>query len=185
MTPRTKKSRQQTEARLHRVWTDHAIWTRQYVVAAIDARPELSDTAARWLRCADELGDAFGEFYPRPTARRIAKLLRQHVTVAIDLVDAAWAEDKLRFVDIDDVWANTGMDLVDELCKRNDSWSRDELRAQWDLMREQTTLMLVARIEQNFDRDIDAFDELLTATLRFADHIAAGLVRQFADRFAA
>ena len=184
MTPR-KKSRQSFEARMYRLWTDYAVWSRQYMIAAVDERPELTESAARWLRTADDLGAAFGEFYARAPARRIAKLLKQHVTVAIDLIEAARLGDKLRFMDIDDVWANNGHDFVDELCVRNNSWDREELRALWDLMRELTTINTVARLELNFDKDVETFDELLTIALRFADLMVDGLVRQFADRFAA
>jgi hypothetical protein len=170
---------------MQRLWADHAMWARQYIIAAVDERPEAPEAAARWLRVGDDIGRELEQHYPRRTARRVAKLLRQHVMVAVDLIDAARNVDKVKCMDIDDVWWNNGEDLVDELCARNEAWSRAELLAQWDAMRQQTKDVLAARLEQNFDKDVDAFDQMLTTTTNFADTIADGILRQFADKFAA
>ncbi|HUR78668.1 MAG TPA: hypothetical protein VMZ22_12030 [Acidimicrobiales bacterium] len=170
---------------MQRLWADHAMWMRQYMVAAVDERPEAAEAAARLLRNADDIGNTFEDYYSRRVARRVAKLLRQHAVVAIDLVDAARRVDRAKFANIDAVWTSNGEDLVDELCARNESWSNQELLTAWESVRQFTKNELTARLEQNFDRDVEAFDHVLSATMDFGDHITDGILRQFADEFAA
>lgn len=169
---------------MQRLWTDHAVWMRHYIVAAVDERPEAPEAAARLLRNADDIGHLLEDHYPRRAARRVAKLLRQHALVAVDLIDAARNTDRTKFMDIDDVWANNGDDLIDELCALNVSWSKPELLAVWNRLRELTKQQLAARLEVNFDHDVDTFDQILTTAGNFADHLADGILRQFADAFA-
>ena len=170
---------------MQRLWMDHAIWARQYIIAAVDDRPELTEALARWLRNAADVGAALEEFYPRRPARRVAKLLKQHITVAVDLVDAAKNVDGAKFTAIDQVWTSNSDDLVDELCARDQSCSRDEVAARWDLARALTEQVLTARLEQHFDHDVESFDQLLTTCAAMGDLITDGILRQFADRFAA
>jgi hypothetical protein len=183
--PVSNKSSYAFAQHMQRVWTDHAIWTRNFIVAAVDERPEVTEAAARWLRCGDEFGTTLDEYYSRRTARRVAKLLQRHVTVAIDLVEAARHGDRTKYGDIDSVWASNGEEFVDELCARNLSWAREELVFKWDLVRSLTRRDLAARLEPNFDHDVDLFDQLLTANISFGDVVTDGILRQFADRFAA
>jgi hypothetical protein len=127
-----------------RLWTDHVVWMREYIVAAVDERIDRAEVAARLLRTPADLGRAIEKEVGRKEGRRVAKLLRQHVIMAIDLVDAACAEDTRRFREIEAVWDSTDPD---------EPWHRHipSIKA-----------ILVARMEENFDRDVDAFDELLT-----------------------
>ena len=170
---------------MQRLWTDHAVWMRQYIVAAVDERPEAPEAAARLLRSTDDVGHALEDYYGKRASRRIAKLLRQQVMLCVDLVDAARFIEKTKFHDIDAVWASNGQDFVDELCGRNTAWSREQMLARWELVRTLIKDEITARLEENFDGDADTFDQLLTATLTFADELTDGILRQFADKFAA
>ena len=44
---------------------------------------------------------------------------------------------------------------------------------------------VVARLEQNWDGDVAAFDEIFTEILTVADALSDGLVKQFPEKFAA
>jgi hypothetical protein len=41
----------------------------------------------------------------------------------------------------------------------------------------------VARLKSNWEDDIQAFDEIFTEILTVADVLAAGIVKQFPDKF--
>ena len=183
--PVNNKSSYTLARSLHRFWTDHAVWLRHYLIAAVDERPEAAEAAARVLRNTDELAALLDGHYARRDAKRVAKLLKQHVMIAFDLIDAARAVDPQKFKDIEDVWANNADDFIDELCALNVSWSRDEMKARWDVHCELTKEQMVARLEDNFDHDVAVFDRLLSSALNFADDMTDGILRQFADKFAA
>jgi hypothetical protein len=44
---------------------------------------------------------------------------------------------------------------------------------------------VVARLEQNWDADVAAFDEIFTEIMTVADALSDGLVKQFPEKFAA
>jgi hypothetical protein len=138
-----------------RCWTDHVVWMHEYIVAAVDDRIDKAEVAARLLRTPTDLGRAIEKAAGRKEGRRVAKLLRQHVIMAIDLVDAACSEDTRRFREIETVWDSTDAD---------ETWHRHI-----PLFK----AILVARMEENFDRDVDAFDELLTMASDDAERYAA------------
>ena len=140
---------------VERLWFDHIVWMREYIVAAVDERVDRAEVAARLLRTPADVGRAIEKASGRKEGRRVAKALRQHVIMAIDLVDAACTENTSRFREIEAVW-----DSTDE----NEAWHRHI-----PLLK----TILKARMEENFDRDADAFDELLAMAPADAAQYAA------------
>jgi hypothetical protein len=138
-----------------RLWTDHVVWMREYVVATVDDRPDRAEVAARLLRTPADLGRAIEKAAGRKEGRRVAKTLRQHVIMAIDFVDAACAENEQRYRELESVWEATDQD---------EPWHRHIplIKA-----------IVTARMEENFDRDVEAFDELLTMASDDAETYAA------------
>jgi hypothetical protein len=43
---------------MRKLWSDHVIWTRQYIVAAIDGSPDANAAATRLLKNQDDIGGA-------------------------------------------------------------------------------------------------------------------------------
>ena len=48
---------------LRRLWSDHVIWTRDYVVAAIANSPDADTVATRLLKNQEDIGNAIVPFY--------------------------------------------------------------------------------------------------------------------------
>ncbi|MEY2471410.1 MAG: hypothetical protein QOK28_739 [Actinomycetota bacterium] len=138
-----------------RLWTDHVVWMREYVVATVDDRPDRAEVAARLLRTPADLGRAIEKAAGRKEGRRVAKALRQHVIMAIDFVDAACAENEQRYRELEAVW---------EAADQDEPWHRHIplIKA-----------VVTARMEENFDRDVEAFDDLLTMASDDAEKYAA------------
>ena len=51
---------------MRKLWTDHVVWTRDYVVAALADAPAASASAARLLRNQEEIGNAVAAYYGAP-----------------------------------------------------------------------------------------------------------------------
>ena len=47
-----------TDAAMRRLWSDHVIWTRQYVVAAVGTTPMPTQPPTRLLKNQDDIGNA-------------------------------------------------------------------------------------------------------------------------------
>jgi hypothetical protein len=170
---------------MQRQWTDYAVWMREYVVAAVDERIDQPEVAARLLRTPTDIGRAVEKYHGRKAGRRVNQLLKQHVTIAIDFVDAACTGERQRYLDVESVWDDNVADFVTALGQLNVSWTGARVRELWPLQQSSIKALLTARLEENFDKEVDAYDELLTTAATFADAIADGIIREFADKFAA
>ncbi len=75
------------------MWSDHAIWTREYIVAAVDGSPDANAAATRLLRNQDDIGGAVAGFYGKDAGDKLTALLKEHIMIAVDLIAAAKAND--------------------------------------------------------------------------------------------
>ena len=81
---------------MRQLWEDHITWTRLVIVSAAtlpDALPDLDPTVQRLLRNQDDIGDAIKPFYGDAAGEELSRLLREHITLAAELIAAAKAGD--------------------------------------------------------------------------------------------
>ncbi len=168
---------------LRRLWSDHVIWTREYVVAAIAGAPDASAVAARLLANQEHIGSAVVPFYGQQAGEALTGLLKQHIMVAVDLIGAAKAGDQARFADADRRWDENAREIASLLSSANPNWSERDLV---DLLSQHLKLTkdeATARLQQRWEADIEAFDQIFTEILTVADVLAAGIIKQFPGRF--
>ena len=48
---------------IRKLWSDHVIWTRQYIVAAVAGTPDAGTAAERLLKNQEDIGAAVAGFY--------------------------------------------------------------------------------------------------------------------------
>src|SRR2546423_10203191 len=82
---------------LRRLWADHVIWTRQYIVGALSGAPDAEAAAGRLLRNQEDIGNAIVPFYGEAAGAKLTELLKEHILIAVDPIDAAMADDERRF----------------------------------------------------------------------------------------
>jgi hypothetical protein len=81
---------------MRRLWADHVIWTREYIVAAVGDRPEADSAAARLLKNQEDIGNAVVPFYPEQAGAALTDVLKRHIMIAVDLVAAAKSATRTR-----------------------------------------------------------------------------------------
>jgi hypothetical protein len=52
---------------MRKLWTDHVVWTRGYIIAAVGAQPDEQAAAKRLLRNQEDIGNAVAAYYGKPT----------------------------------------------------------------------------------------------------------------------
>jgi hypothetical protein len=168
---------------LRRLWADHVIWTRDYVVAAIAGSPDADAVAGRLLKNQEHIGTSIVPFYGSQAGQALTGLLKQHIMIAVELVEAAKAADAEKFADADARWDRNAADIAAFLAGANPNWPEKDVV---DLLGQHLALTkdeATARLGQRWDDDIEAFDQIFTEILTIADVLAAGIVTQFPDRF--
>ncbi|HEX6800386.1 MAG TPA: hypothetical protein VF116_21925 [Ktedonobacterales bacterium] len=171
-------------ANLRRLWADHAIWTRQYIVAFAADAPDAGTAATRLLKNQEHLGNAIVPFYGQAAGAALTDLLKQHILIAVDLLAAAKAGDDAKFQQEDHKWSRNAEDIAALLSGANPYWPKADVL---DLL--QTHLNLtkgeaVARLTGKWDDDVTAFDDIFTEILTVSDTLADGITRQFPEKFA-
>src|SRR5438093_9953157 len=89
---------------LRRLWADHVIWTRQYIVEAVAGTPDAEAAAGRLMRNQEDIGNAIVPLYSEDAGARLTALLKDHIMIAVDLVDAAIKGNKRAFARHDRRW---------------------------------------------------------------------------------
>jgi hypothetical protein len=169
---------------MRKLWTDHVVWTRDYIIAAVGGQPDAKAAANRLMKNQEDIGNAVAKFYGAPAGQQLTTLLKEHITIAVDLINAAKAGDKAGQQKADTRWQQNATQIADFLSKANPNWPKDTLA---DLMKKHlstTTNEVVARLNKDWEADVRAFDEVYEHILHMADALSDGIVKQFPGKFA-
>jgi len=168
---------------MRKLWTDHVVWTRDYIVAAIGDQPDAQAAANRLMKNQEDIGNAIAIYYGAPAGQDLTILLKEHITIAVDVVKAAKAGDQAAQQQADRQWQQNATAIADFLSKANPNWPRQTLV---DLMQKHlstTTSEVVARLNKDWDADVRAFDAVHEHVLHMADALSEGIVKQFPNKF--
>jgi hypothetical protein len=169
---------------IRRLWEDHIVWTRMFLVSAIADLPDTEATAERLLRNQADIGDAVRPFYGDAAADQLTTLLREHILIAADLVTAAKAGDTTRLAAEQARWDANAVAIGAFLSDANPrAWPSDEMTAMMRAHLETTTAEALARLHGDWAADIAAYDAVHDHILRMADMLSDGIIRQFPERF--
>lgn len=173
---------------MRKLWEDHIVWTRQYIVSAATETGDLADigpTTDRLLANQVDIGNALKPFYGEAAGAQVTALLRDHILTAAELIAAAKAGDDTGIEAAATAWYANAHDIAVALHGLNpDHWPLADLDS---MMREHLDLTLaeaVARLEGRYADDIAAYDRVHTGILAMADMLSDGIVAQFPARFA-
>jgi hypothetical protein len=168
---------------MRKLWTDHVVWTRDYVIAALGDQPDAQAAANRLMKNQEDMGKAVAKFYGDPAGQQLTTLLKEHISIAVDLVKAAKAGDKSGQQQADSRWQQNATQIVDFLSKANPNWPRATLVEMMKMHLSTTTNEVVARLNKNWEEDVRAFDAVYDHILKMSDALAEGIVKQFPEKF--
>jgi hypothetical protein len=168
---------------MRKLWSDHVIWTREYIVAAIDGSPDTKAAATRLLKNQEDIGGAVAGFYGKSAGDQLTDLLKQHILIAVDLIAAAKANDQAKYDATNQRWTKNGEQIADFLSRANPNWTKATVASMMATHLTTTTKEVVARLNKKWDEDVAAFDEVYTHILHMADALSEGIIKQFPQKF--
>jgi hypothetical protein len=182
-----RASREAFAAEMRRLWEDHIIWTRQYIVSAAtlpDQLPDIGPTADRLFANQADIGNAIANFYGQAAGDQLTALLNEHIALAAEAIDEAKAGNDAGLQDALDRWYANADAIAAFLAEANPrNWPLAEMRAH---MRDHLDLTLaeaVARLNGDYAADIAAYDKVHLQILEMADMLSAGIIAQFPAAF--
>jgi len=168
---------------MRKLWTDHVVWTRDFIIAAVSDAPDVPAATNRLMKNQDDIGAAIASYYGKPAGDKLTALLKEHITIAVDVIKSAKAGDKAAQQQASAKWTKNGEDIADFLAKANPNWPKATLV---DMMKKHlstTTDEVVARLTKNWDADVRAYDAVYTHILMMADALSDGIIKQFPAKF--
>ena len=181
--PANPSASQKLHQDMRKLWSDHVIWTRDYIVAAVGDQPNATAAANRLMKNQDDIGAAVATYYGRPAGDKLTTLLKEHISIAVDIIKFAKAGDKASQQQADMKWHQNGEAIADFLSRANPNWPRATLVQMMNMHLSTTTDEVVARLTKNWDADVRAFDAVYNHILAMSDALADGIVKQFPEKF--
>lgn len=176
------------QAKLHDamrvLWEQHAAWTRFAIITFAAGSPGFDANAARLLQNQDDIGDAIKPYYGKAAGNRLATLLREHITTAVEVLQAAKAGDTAAFDEANARWYANGRQIADFLHSANPrSWGRKMMRSDMRTHLDQTLKEAAAELGGEYAASARAYDRVEKHLLRMADMLSDGIIAQFPGRF--
>ena len=169
---------------MRKLWEDHITWTRLAIVSFAGDLPDLPVTEQRLLRNQTDIGNAIKPFYGKAAGDRLTKLLKAHITGAVDLLAAAKSGDP------HGPGAREGR-LVRQrppgrrLPPRREPahWGRADMRSMMKTHLDQTLAEGVDQLQGKYAAGVREYDAVHLHILEMADELASGIIAQFPSRF--
>lgn len=169
---------------MRKLWEDHITWTRLAIVTFADGSASFDATAARLLQNQTDLGNAIKPYYGTAAGNTLTALLRDHITIAVELLQAAKAGDTAAFDAANARWYANANDIADFLSSANPRfWPRPQMRAAMKGHLDQTLAEAAHELGGDYAASIADYEEVHQHILAMADLISSGIMRQFPARF--
>ncbi len=172
---------------MRKLWEDHIVWTRQYIVSAATLGADLPDigpTTDRLLANQADIGNAFRPFYGDAVGDAVTALLREHILGAAALISAAKAGDAAATEVATTAWYANADEIAVALSGLNpDAWELGHMQAMMRAHLDRTLEEAVARLQGRYADDIAAYEAVHADILAMADMLSDGIIEQFPERF--
>ena len=169
---------------MRKLWEDHVTWTRLAIVAFSDGSQGFPETAGRLLQNQVDLGNAVRPFYGDRAAERLTALLRDHITIAVELLQAAKSGDTDAFEAARARWYANSDEIADLLSSLNPkAWPRPVVRSMMRTHLDQTLTEAADELGGDYAGSVAAYDAIHDHILVMADTLSAGIMAQFPHRF--
>jgi len=170
--------KEQLSDTMRMLWTEHVLWTRAFIVSTVFNLSDLSAVTNRLLRNPSDFADTLTPYYGRSSAVKFADLLKEHLLIAAQLVNAAKNGD-LAAADVQRrKWYANADDIAAFLAGINPYWSGDIWRSLLYDHLKMTENEAVQIIKGQYEPSIAQFDDIQKEALVMADYMTEGIIKQ-------
>jgi hypothetical protein len=153
-------------------------------VSAVADLPDKDATTKRLLQNQTDIGNAIKPFYGDAAGDKLTALLKDHILIAAELIDAARAGDTAKKEDATKRWSANADDIASFLSGANPkNWPLAEMKSMMHEHLEVTTAEVVARLKKDWTADVSAYEKVHEQILKMADMLSSGIIEQFPASF--
>ena len=169
---------------MRKLWEDHVTWTRLAIVTFADGSASFDATAARLMKNQEDIGDAIRPFYGSAAGNQLTSLLKGHIGIAVELLQAAKAGDQPAFDKANTAWYSNSNEIADFLASANPTyWPQATMRAAMKTHLDQTLAEASHELGGDYAASVADYDEIHHHILTMADVLSTGIMRAFPNKF--
>ncbi|KAF0823598.1 glycosyltransferase [Cytobacillus firmus] len=167
-----------------KLWIDHVLWTSNYITSATTAGAEdQKQVLARLLKNQEDIGNSIKPYYGEATGAKLTGLLKEHIVIAGDIVEAAKSGQGAKVNLLNKEWFRNADDISGFLSGANPNLNNEDVKKLLYTHLELVTDDLTASLVKDWDARIVSIDEGMSHIIMMADAISDAVVKQFPDKF--
>jgi hypothetical protein len=183
-------AQQSSRAELHdsmrKLWSDHASYTREYIVAVIAGLPDKDALTLRLMQNQTDIGAAVARYYGLEAGGKLTGLLKEHILTAGEMIAAAKSGSAAKTDSVDTKWHANADELAEFLHGANaNGWDTAKVRNAMYVHCAETRSMVEHRLRKDYAGEIQDADAISQQVLTMADMLSDGIVAQFPEKFGA
>lgn len=164
---------------LRRLWFEHVMWTRSFIVSAVFDLGDLDQVTKRLLRNPTDFASVLKPLYGQQASLTFEKLFTDHLLIAAQLVAAA-KEGNVSSVDAQrKIWYLNAVDIANFLVEINPCWNNKHWKEMLFEHLEMTENEAVQILSGQYAMSLAQYDAIQEQALMMADDMACGIIRQF------
>jgi len=157
--------------------------TRLAIVTFADGSNGFPATADRLLRNQADIGNAIKPFYGVAAGDRPTALLHDHLTIAVEVLQAARAGDSAALAEATTRWYANANEIADFLASANPRfWPDDVMRADMRTHLDQTLAEAAHELGGDYAASVTDYEAVHAHILAMADMLSAGIIGQFPSK---
>ncbi len=166
------------------LWTDHAVWTRLYIIESLDTSSAASAAATRLLKNQEDIGNAIKPYYGEAAGTKLTGLLKEHILIAVAIINDVKAKNATAQAADEAKWTQNADEISTFLSGANPNWPEKDVKDLMHMHLSTTKTELVARYTKNYTADVLAWDAVYAHILTMSDAISGGIIKQYPEKFA-
>lgn len=165
-----------------RLWNEHVLWTRQFIIGTAFDLPDLPFVTQRLLQNPDDFAGELQPLYGKQTAAQFKQLFTAHLLIAAELVNAAKEGNAAEVERQRKLWYLNAEEIAKFLASINPFWSEREWRELLFEHLRMTEDEAVFILTGQYEKSIKEYDAIQAEALKMADVMTSGIIRQFRIR---
>lgn len=165
--------------KLGQLWQQMAVLTRSLIVSASGNLGDIQVITDRLTTLPDALAGVLGQYFEKQEVSHFKELMQEHIAAISALIIAEKNNDR-KTVNQETVFLYDNANRIAAyLASINPFWDQ----GQWsELLNDYIEMFfadLVARLTNNFTKEIDIFEDFLSQAMKIADYTAQGMMQKF------
>ncbi|MCT4071381.1 glycosyltransferase [Elizabethkingia anophelis] len=169
---------------MRNLWNAHMYWTLITVDAYYNDPKGLNAKLDRLLQNQKDIGAAIVPYYGQAAGDQLAKLLTEHIQLAVPVLKAAKENNKEALDKAVKDWYANAKDIGSFLASANPkNWTTKETQGALEMHITHTIAYSVSILKGDYTQSFGGFEEALHHMVHLADILTEGITKQFPDKF--